>query len=490
MTARARRTMVTLVTVMAACGGGGDDAPPVADVTWYADVAPLLSAHCMGCHKPGGIAPFSLTEYDDAAPIARQLLTAVETGIMPPFDARAQPGCAPRHGWRDDPRLTSAEQATLRAWIDHDTPAGEVAPVPPPPLVELAGVNRTLVPSTPFVTTGDADQFICFALDPAVTSLTWMTGLQIRAGNPDVVHHAVTVALFPKRSAADPDGPNEQLRAAGTIGVPFDCADGGVTTMPNSFLLGVWTPGNQPIDLPRGVAAPLLAGSLIVIQIHYHPGGRVTNAPDATAVDLRLDTVRPTQLYTATAVGNAGRAPDLLPGPADRGAPEFRIPAGSAEHRESMRFTIGALDAPLPLLSAYPHMHYVGTGIDVEIARAAPTAAQPADECLYSGGWNFDWQRSYLYDAPIEALPTVATGDVIDVSCTYDNTVRNPFVQRALAEAGLDAPIDVVLGEETLDEMCLGIFGVAVPFPPAARPASEADVRGLLDRTALALTPR
>ena len=142
-----------------------------------------------------------------------------------------------------------------------------------------------------------------------------------------------------------------------------------------------------------------------------------------------------------------------------------------------MRFTLGALDAPLPLFSAYPHMHYVGTGIDVAITRANPTAAQPADECLYSGDWNFDWQRSYLYDQPVATLPTVATGDVIELACSYDNSLRNPFVQRALAEAGLAAPIDVVLGEETLDEMCLSIFGVVVPFPPAARPATDADVR-------------
>ena len=29
------------------------------------------------------------------------------------------------------------------------------------------------------------------------------------------------------------------------------------------------------------------------------------------------------------------------------------------------------------------------------------------------------------------------------------------------SEQGLDAPVDVYLGEETLDEMCLGVFGVA-----------------------------
>jgi len=47
--------------------------------------------------------------------------------------------------------------------------------------------------------------------------------------------------------------------------------------------------------------------------------------------------------------------------------------------------------------------------------------------------------------------------------CTYDNTLDNPDVRRALAEQGLDEPIDVHLGEEALDEMCLGLFGILVP---------------------------
>lgn len=487
-----RRTLACFVLSIAACGGGDDGGdPPTTGPTWYADVAPIVATHCMGCHEAGGIAPFSLTDYDDAAPIARQLLDAIDDGIMPPFDARETSDCAPRHGWKDDPRLTDAERATLHAWLDAGTPAGDVADVPAPPVYELTGVTDTLAPAMPFVTTGDTDQFICYALDPGNAQLAWVNGLQIRAGNPDVVHHAVTVALFPKASAGDPDGPNEQLRAAGTIGVPFDCADGGVTTMANSFLLGVWTPGNQPIDLPDGIAAPLLARSLIVIQIHYHPGGRLTNAPDATELDLRLVGARPSQIYTATAVGNAFAAPELLADPDDRGGPEFRIPANREAHVERMRFTLGAIEQPIPLFSAYPHMHYVGTGIDVRITRAAPTATQPAQECLYSGDWNFDWQRSYLYDAPVAALPTVATGDILELSCRYDNTLRNPFVQRALADAGLSQPIDIRLGEQTLDEMCLGIFGVVVPLAPAKRSQpDEQQVRALVGQTAAAMATR
>jgi hypothetical protein len=116
-------------------------------------------------------------------------------------------------------------------------------------------------------------------------------------------------------------------------------------------------------------------------------------------------------------------------------------------------------------------MHMVGTHIASKIERAVPTPNQPQNECLANGNWNFDWQRTYIYDAPLDQLPSVAQGDVIDVQCKWDNTMANPFVQRALADAGLGAPIDINLGETSLDEMCLEIFGLAIdaPAPPTPR---------------------
>ena len=66
-----------------------------------------------------------------------------------------------------------------------------------------------------------------------------------------------------------------------------------------------------------------------------------------------------------------------------------------------------------------------------------------------------------LYDAPLDQVPTAKPGDFLFMRCTYDNSMSNPYVVDALEEQGLDAPVDVFLGEETLDEMCLGVFGVA-----------------------------
>ena len=96
------------------------------------------------------------------------------------------------------------------------------------------------------------------------------------------------------------------------------------------------------------------------------------------------------------------------------------------------------------------------------VAQETSTATDPKDECfLQTPHWNFNWQRGYMYDAPMEKLPILRAGDKLRMRCTYDNTMGNPFVAEALQQHGRMAPADVTLGEMTLDEMCLGVFGLA-----------------------------
>ena len=454
-----------LTLALVACGGGGDDTgddggddTPQPRATWYQDVGPIIANHCMGCHQADGIAPFPLTSYTDAFELADRVLDAVETGLMPPWDAEDAADCTPTRGWKDDPRLTSAEIATLRAWIEDGKAEGTVAELPTPASTDLQGVTETLVPSTPYVTSGPDDEFMCFILEPGFTEpVKWMTGIQVRPGNPEVVHHAVTAVM-------NPGAELDQLKAQFGVGTAFDC-DNPVTST-GSYLLHVWTPGNQPVQTTEDLSVPILRDAALIIQIHYHPANQV-NAPDATAIDLRLTDTWPQKMYTYGAWGNAFTAPELLPDPDDRAGPEFRIPANNANHGEHMRFTVdaGSLESA-PLFAAYPHMHYIGVGLKVKIERANPQPGEPANECLVNvPRWNFDWQRSYEYNSAIADLPVVRTGDTIDIQCTYDNTMDNPFVVRALDDAGLSAPIDVLLGENTLDEMCLGIFGVVFDAP-------------------------
>ena len=53
------------------------------------------------------------------------------------------------------------------------------------------------------------------------------------------------------------------------------------------------------------------------------------------------------------------------------------------------------------------------------------------------------------------SLPIVRPGDTLRFTCTYDNSLDNDTLVDALSDAGLESPVDVYLGDTTLDEMCL-----------------------------------
>jgi hypothetical protein len=115
------------------------------------------------------------------------------------------------------------------------------------------------------------------------------------------------------------------------------------------------------------------------------------------------------------------------------------------------------LPASMPLFAIGGHQHYVGSAVQVDVHHVAPPLGTAADQCLLSiPHWDFDWQRLYVYDAPVDQLPAVGPGDVMTIRCTYDNTLANQKLATSLAEQGLTQPQTVQLGETTLDEMCLG----------------------------------
>lgn len=461
-----RNPLIVFILAMAAVPGCDAPAPSspahdagtdatVARVTWHQDIAPIVHQHCVGCHQPGGIGPFSLIDYDDAGPVADYLLAKIESGEMPPWSASDAADCAPRFGWKDDPRLSADELETFRTWVDDGAALGDpatAAPLPEPEETSLEGATDRLAPETPYVTSGFIDELVCFVLDPSLTSLTWLTGVEFLPGNFEVAHHA-TLTAIPVASANDilsRVGPDGSFRCTGGVGI-----DG-------AYSLGVWVPGARPFETPDGTGIPLAAGTVMVLQMHYHPTG-FEHAPDQTIVDLRLQSTPPGKTFMFTAVGNTPIAPVLQPGPNDRGIPEFRIPAGATEHSETMVFEIDNPDLGrrLPITAMFPHMHYVGTDLKVSIERATPGAGEPANECLVNvPNWNFDWQRTYHYDADLAELPTIGDGDRITIECGYDNSLGNPFVHRMLLDEGLEDPIDVFLGEQTTDEMCLVAIGV------------------------------
>jgi len=104
-------------------------------------------------------------------------------------------------------------------------------------------------------------------------------------------------------------------------------------------------------------------------------------------------------------------------------------------------------------------MHYVGIDEKVTLTRADGRT----DCLLHIPHWDFDWQRRYDYDAPVDQLLRINAGDRLDIRCTYDNTMANQKVAASLLEQGIPAPRPVRLGEGSLDEMCLASLTLLYP---------------------------
>ncbi|MGK3992347.1 hypothetical protein [Sorangium sp. So ce1024] len=433
------------------CSSEEAPGPTAASPTFHRDVEPLLQQRCMGCHSPGNIAPFSLTTYDAARSVANLIARSARDRTMPPWGAVESEACAPPHGWKDDVRLTEDEIAMLEAWAAAGGPEGDPADAPPPFVPEpsgLPGVELEIAPKAPFVTSGDADQFRCFVMDPGLTETRYMNGVHVVPGNSKVVHHAL---LF-----LDPNGASA---ARADENGEYDCFGG--PGFSGATLITAWAPGAVPMELEPNIGAELPAGAKLVMQIHYHPAG-TTADPDTTRVQMRFTQGVPEYLMGFALIGNfssplqEGRG--LLPGPNDADGVKFLIPAGATDHVETMQFTLPAAvsDMDMRLYGAATHMHYVGKDMKVTLEAAAPAAGEPADMCLvHTPKWDFSWQRAFFYDAPIEDLPRLRGGDLLTMRCVYDNSMGNPFLAKALKEQKLPAPVDVRLGESTLDEMCL-----------------------------------
>jgi hypothetical protein len=271
-------------------------------------------------------------------------------------------------------------------------------------------------------------------------------------GDPRVVHHVIVYV----------DENHEAMAKAGTAG-NYPCFGG--PDVSNPSLLLAWAPGVPPTTYGEEAGLKIPKGAHLVMQVHYHPNSEIVN--EQTAVELKALDARPPYVAQVILAGNANSANGfikLLPGPNDPASgPEFLIPSNVNGHTESMELVVpDAISGfTIPTLGIYgvgAHMHWAGVDMKIEIERKNPNEEQPAKECLLgTPKYDFNWQRGYVYDEPLDRLPTVAAGDKVRFTCTYDNTTGNRHVQRAMSELRMSSPPEIRLGETTLDEMCLGV---------------------------------
>ncbi|MBY0502292.1 MAG: cytochrome c [Bryobacteraceae bacterium] len=387
-------------------------------VDYSRHVEPILTRHCVTCHRAGQVAPFALDNYAEARKHARSIAAVTASRYMPPWKASHLPG-AELLGER---RLSAAELATLAAWARTGAPPGPVLPLKPAqptPDWELGPPDLILeMPEAFPVAASGEDIYQCFVLPLALAQSRWVRAFAFAPGARRAVHHA----LF----FVDSSGTGRQ-RDAAEPGPGYRCF--GLPGFLPTASLGGWSPGNGAYEMPEGTAQPLRKNADVILQIHYH----VTGAPqrDLSRLGLYFAKTPPTrQLYD---VALASRQID--------------IPAGDAAYRVRDSIT---LPVAVDLLGVIPHAHYLAKQM-----RGWATLPSGQRRLLFEVlDWDFNWQQNYRYTKPLR-LPADTR---LEMDFVYDNSARNPRNPSR-------PPRRVGWGPETTDEMA-GLHFQAVPANP------------------------
>jgi len=379
--------------------------------TFSHDVAPILYRQCASCHRPAGVAPFSLLTYQDAAKRSRLIATVTAKRYMPPW-LPVEP-----HFQRER-RLSDQEIATLAHWADAGALAGNPAETAPPPQFpdgwQLGKPDLEVEMRAPYTVPAEGpDQYRCFVIPTPPGRDRWVRAMDTRPGDAKVVHHAL---LFQDLSGT--------ARKRDT-GSGYSCF--GTPGFLPARGLGGWTPGSVPVRKADGIPDLLHGGADLVLQVHYHPTGKPET--DRTRVALYFTDQGPTR-----------KASDL-----PLGSNQIDIPPGEQHYKVSDHFT---LPVDVEVLAINPHAHYLCR--DMLAYAVLPDGSRKT--LLHIAEWNFDWQQEYDYISPIR-LPE---GARVEMEFTYDNSAANPRNPN-------HPPKRVVLGPGSTDEMAglhLGIVPV------------------------------
>jgi hypothetical protein len=418
--------------------------------TFTTDVAPILFAHCAGCHRPNDIAPMSLLDYKSARPWAKSIREAVLTRKMPPWFADPHYGA-----FSNDARLSSRDVATIQAWVDAGAPEGNARDLPPAPvfidgwkqgkpdaIIDI-GENFTVKPG--------ADDYEHFVVPTNFTEGRWVRAAEIRPGNRKVVHHvhvsviqdehehgsASIEAMGSINSYLLHDGKLTRIRqdapvlddacAAGAPDLPYihGFQEGG---------LAAFLPGRPPDVFPDGSAKWIPPGSKLEFTIHY---ARIEGDPetDRTSIGLYFVPGPPEKVLRRMDLRNFF----------------FRLPPGAANHKVTRCYTF---ERDKSLISITPHMHYRGKDVQYELIR--PDGRR---EILLSvPHYNFAWQLVYRFQDPI----LVEKGSELVVTAHYDNSANN--------RANPDPTQTIRWGDKTEEEMMTSWieFVDAKPAPAVA----------------------
>ncbi|HEY8748663.1 MAG TPA: hypothetical protein VIM11_11860 [Tepidisphaeraceae bacterium] len=400
-------------------GSSADSA--LSPVTFNKDVAPIIFNNCASCHRPGEVAPFSLLDYANVRKHAKEIAELTESHAMPPW--KPEPGYGDFMGVR---RLSDQQINVIQQWVKQGKQEGQAGDLPAQPQFKsgwaLGEPDMVVKMPKAFTLRADGpDDYRCFVIPLNLEKDTYVSAVDYRAGNPKIVHHAL---LF-----LDNTGKARELESQSTDNLPGYFAAGGPRFQPSGGL-GGWAPGVTAHFLPDGVGRQVKTNSDLIIQIHFHPSGKVEQEQSSVAIYLTKKT--PEKLFVSLPSGER----------------KIDIAANDSHYVIDKSFN---LPIGVELQGVFPHAHLLCREIKVT-ATLPDGATMPL---IWIKDWDWNWQGEYLYTKPIMLPP----GTKIRQEFTYDNSSTNIHNPNS-------PPKEVKYGEQTGDEMSLVFYQLVLKPSP------------------------
>jgi hypothetical protein len=426
--------------------------------TFAKDVAPIVFNKCATCHRPGEAVPMSLTSYQEVRPWARAIREQVVERSMPPWHADA----ATSLKFRNDRRLSQKEIDIVAAWVDGGSPKGDDADLPALPAFAKGwswGEPDLIIPMpVEFEVPAEGElPMQNFYVAVPFKEDRWVEAVELRPGNPAVVHHSIAnVTRLPEGSkVVNGRAVKAELNtsdASRTGGLRegnevFQTQDSFARA--GAFKLIGQAPGKGFERHHEGTAKRISPGMYFQFNMHYQPSGR----PEKDRSMLGLWFAKKPVTYE---VLTKGVTDTVLVGGKDIG--ETRIVNGREVKSRGKIPNIPpyaanweivgemAVKQDITLYAFAPHMHLRGK--DIKYILQWPDGRRQT--LLSVPKFDFNWQLHYELEQPLR----IPAGSKMIAIAHYDNSLNNRYNPAPQKE--------VFWSEQSWDEMFIPWFEYTV----------------------------
>lgn len=382
-------------------------------VTYFQDIAPILTENCTSCHQDSDIGPMPLTSYDQVASYASMIKFVTNTELMPPFIADVQ-----KVHYKNERSISDEDKKTIASWIANGIPRGDSLFNDKPVAGSAVEYDTTICMSERFEHYGIYyDQYQVFPLPIELSKGKVIKDIRFKPGNREIVRSA-NISLATKGSSLKMDqwDPRYGYYAYGSTGF--------TSSYPEWYSWKPHTKGLALIDQERLYLPP---DSEILMHIHYGPYGEIQT--DSSCIYLAYDD-EPTNISTLQNVPFVHTA--FLK--------DTFVLEANKKHRISTSFSL-PVDAEIRSITPLAHL----------LCRSWEVFAVLPDKTsvhlLVIDDWDFHWREKYIFQNPIK-LPA---GSKIYATAIYDNTKENPYNPA-------DSPTTMRKGPHMFDENFICYF--------------------------------